>query len=355
MMQTTNSPSPQSITNRSIILILLLITSACAGSSSAKLVTEARQWNISAESAIDIPIIALISTSLERRQLARSDNPNAWIEDFWAHRDPSPATSENELRGVLRQRARYLNGRFPNVDLLKLPEPWKVFLLMGPWESVNNYREGDSEYWLIYEFPSRRRILSAAALHRGNLFEHPDLDDVWNRLQDSSLTIQERIEALRSIAWYELPSTAEHLLALSDEVRSTFLHEWDKVLLALSGRMAYLGGTDKARHLATLEAIGQPTTDILRKSLAQDYDVVDFHTDLRNARIDFARSNRSNFFGPHPAVWTAPDSLFERLARDFPMPENPTGWDWRGDLSLSHGPPVWFHPELPVATFIYGI
>jgi len=318
-MQITNSTSPQSIIKRSILLILILITSACAGSSSAKLVTEARQWTISAESATDLPIIALISTGTERRRLTRSADPDAWIESFWVRKDPSPATSKNELREVLRQRAKYLSRRFPNVDLLKLPEPWKVFLLMGPWESASNYLNRDSEYWLTYEFPSRQRILSAASLHRGNNFEYPDLDDVWNRLQDSSLTIQERISALRSIAWYELPSNAERLLTIADEVSFKFLKEWDKVLLALSGRMAYLGGTDKARYLATLKAIGQPTSDILRKSLAPDYDVADFHTDLRNARINFAKSNRSNFFGPHPSVWTESDSLFERLARDFPI------------------------------------
>jgi len=354
-METTNSPSLQSITNRSAILILYLITSACAGPSSTRLVSEAQQWNISAELMTDVSIIALIGTSADRRGLSRSANPDAWIDAFWTRKDPSPATSENELHGVLRQRAKYLNRRFPNLDLLELPEPWKVFLLMGPWESALHNLNRESDFWLIYQFPSPQWIPSVAELHRGNYFEYPDLDDVWNRLQDSLLTIQERIEALRSIAWYELPSTAERLLALSDEVRSTFIHDWDKVLLALSGRMAYLGGTDKARHLATLEAIGQPTTDILRKSLASDYDVVDFHTDLQNARNIYARSNESKFLSPHPAIWTEPDSLLERLARDFPMPENPTGWDWRGDLSLSHGPPVWFHPELPVATYIYGI
>jgi hypothetical protein len=338
-----------------LVLLLLLASSACGEPTPLRLIRTGNLPELSAESATDVPIIAMIASRSEQMSFLNAANPDAWIEAYWARNDPSPGTPGNELRDVLRQRMQYLSRRFPERDLTELEDPWPIFLLKGPWESARHNLTPEFSFWLDYEVPSRQRIPSAEEAQRGSFFEFPTLDRAWDHLQDPLLAWQERLVALRSIAWYELPTVAERLLALPPDVSGKLQPEWDDLLLVLARRMAYQGDEDMPRRLATLAAIGEPATTILRKSASVSYEAIEFHADVRRARKSFARIRRPLFQSPHPAIWTEPDSLLRRLVRDYPMPENLTGWDWRGDLSLSHGPPAWINPDLPMATYIYGL
>lgn len=355
------NPRRHSIPFRPLVLLLLLTISACGEPVPLRMIRTTSQREFSIESAAEVSIIAMIASRNEQIGFLNSDDLAAWIEDYWERNDPSPGTPENELRQVLQQRMQYLSRRFPDHDLTELDDPWPTFLFMGPWESARPNFTPEFPFWLNYEVPSRRRIPSEGGKQGGSFFEFPSLDGAWERLQDPSLLWVERLKALRLIVWYELPTVAEHLLALPSEQYATFQPQWNELLLVLAGRMAYLGDEDRARRLATLVAIGEPAKEILRRSASLRYEASEFHADIEKAWERHARIRRPlfqsplpMFRSPHPAIWIEPDSLLRRLVQDYPMSETLTGWDWRGDLSLSHGPPTWTNPDLPIATFIYG-
>ncbi len=354
MRQIIETFSQQMITNRLLVLLLLLTSSSCGEPIALRLIRTTSQLDLSTDSAADVPIIAMIASRSEQMGLLAAEDKDAWIEAYWKRNDPSPETPENELRQVLQQRMQYLLLRFPDCDLTELDDPWPSFLFMGPWESAQPNLTPEFPFWLDYKVPTRQRIPSVGAVQGGSFFEFPTMDGAWDRLQDSSLLQEERLGALRSIIWYELPVIAERLLELPPEIHRTFPQSWEDLLLVLAGRMAYQGDENRARRLATLVAIGEPSAEILRKSVSLRYETIEFHTDLQNARERFTGTRSPLSRTPHPAIWTEPDSLLLRLVRDYPMPENLTGWDWGGDISLSHGPPAWIHPDLSVATYIYG-
>ncbi|MFC1629409.1 GWxTD domain-containing protein, partial [Gemmatimonadota bacterium] len=76
----------------------------------------------------EVRIAAMISDASTRREMRQSEDPIAWLDDFWQQRDPTPSTPENEALQVYLQRAEFLQNRFPELVDTEWPELMNLFL-----------------------------------------------------------------------------------------------------------------------------------------------------------------------------------------------------------------------------------
>jgi hypothetical protein len=306
----------------------------------------------------DLPILSVLLPTGSLRNLRNAEDPDAWISEFWEGLDPTPGTPENEAKEVLHQRADYLARRFADTSLAELPEYWKAFLLRGPWESVRLQGSENDPYAYVLLYSSvpvgyGYEVSIRGGGHRRIRF--PSLAHAWTGLEDDTMSKDHRLRALRDIVRYETPAVARRLLAIPRRSLEPLLPEWDELLTVLAGRMGYLGGDASARRLAALTAFGEPPRFVLQRAAEGEYSQEAFAADLRIARQRHAYMTGTGFPEPHPVLWLDPEGLIASLLEDFPMPVGITGWDWRGDLWLSHGPPALLTTEGRIATFLYGV
>jgi len=70
---------------------------------------------------LDISLTIILLSPARRRALLSAEDPAVWVADYWKRTDPSPDTPENEALEVFRQRAKYLQARFPDTFLNEIP------------------------------------------------------------------------------------------------------------------------------------------------------------------------------------------------------------------------------------------
>ena len=77
----------------------------------------------------DIQLTVLFLPLWDLRELSGSADQLAWIREWWQRHDPTPDTPENETLSVLRQRVKYIDARFPGLEIGDLPELLSVVLI----------------------------------------------------------------------------------------------------------------------------------------------------------------------------------------------------------------------------------
>ncbi len=358
-----------------LLLIAGIVVTSCAGSGpSSQEVTQI----VAADRIEEVRIAALISNASMRREMRQSEDPIAWLDNFWQQRDPTPSTPENEALQVYMQRAEFLRNRFPELVDAEWPELMVLFLKLGSpdwqgpeyvvWPRVDD--EGKDRtiptisggfQWerMRYGTPHAFTLVVEEGELRRNLqvvvpYDPPSLEGVWEILEGSTASASERIEALTRISWYELPSIASRLLNLSPAGFTGIQDQYMVTLERISVRSAYRLGVEGVRRLAALRAAGATPELCIRRAMSGEYSVQNLLTDLRplsNRRYILARGpNR----GPHPLLWLNPEGLLESLTRDFPASHTMTGWDWQGDVFLAFGPPAYLDINNRAARFLWG-
>jgi len=320
----------------------------------------------------------MISDASVRREMRQSEDPIAWLDDFWLQHDPTPSTPENEALQVYMQRAEFLQNRFPELIDAEWPALMILFLKLGSpdWQGPEYVvwprtdEEGQDRtiptisggfQWerMRYGTPHAFTLIVEEGRIKKNLqvvvpYDPPSLDGVWEILEGGTASPSERINALTRISWYELPSIASRLLNIPPASFTGIQDEYTVALERISIRSAYRLGVDGIRRLAALRAAGASPELCIRRAMSGDYTVQNLLTDLRPLSFRRYILARGPNRGPHPLLWLNPEGLLESLTRDFPAPHTMTGWDWQGDVFLAFGPPAYLDVNNREARYLWG-
>jgi GWxTD domain-containing protein len=133
------------------LLLLLIIMTGCGGSKIA-LDPDSRDFYETAR---------LIMTKQERdifNHLPDKDARKEFILDFWAKRDPDPATEENEFREEFFRRIDYANQRFNEGTLGWKTDRGRVYIYFGQPDRIerrpmlNNPNIKALQIWIYYRY-----------------------------------------------------------------------------------------------------------------------------------------------------------------------------------------------------------
>lgn len=353
------------------------IIASCAAPGSNELVQQVTP-NVPPERLQEARIAALIGDPSDRRAMRQADDIEEWLDEFWRRRDPTPSTAVNEIVEVYKQRAAYMESKFPELISSGWSEQSVLFLQLGvpdwqgpefvPWPRPNE--EGydrtlptapGSYQWerLTYSTPFEFTLVVEEGSVRKdpNLFNYtdpPSLEGVWDTLENPGATAEQKRQALTRISWYELPDVAERLLNVPPENLSDVDDHYRETLHHLTLRSSYTLESKSIRRLAALIAAGAPPELNLRRAISGEYSAEALTLDLfplSGRRFILARMpNR----GPHPNLWRNPEELLEMLVELFPAPHTLTGWDWRGDLYLAMGAPTFLDMRNRTAHYLWG-
>lgn len=327
----------------------------------------------------DISMTIILLNAGRRRALLRSEDAVSWITDYWKRIDPSPGTSENEALEVFRQRAKYLNNIFPDIPLNEVPEPWTSFLRNGHWDWIQSgylpitLRYIDVERStpesiaykdsmllatdvLVYNSPEPFKVViyENDVIYGTTDPKTPSLRRDWETLENPRSSSRRKESALRRITWFETKSFAQKLLDIPKSSLENLGSTLDVYLRRMSIRRSYCLGVDGSRRLAAITAAGAPPRLQLTRTISDEYSTEQYLADL-DAILEkqpdkySPRSNR-----PHPALRFRPEEFIIELAERFSTTKSVTGWDWRGDLYLSHGPPLHYSVDQRIAYYAYG-
>jgi len=326
----------------------------------------------------DISLTVLLLNPGRIRALMSSEDPLAWIAEYWERNDPSPDTPENEALEVLRQRARYLNDLFPGLPLNEIPEPWESFLRNGHWDWIQSgilpftlryiddarstpvrtaYRDSIlfATDILLYNSPEPFMV----AIYENDVIGGPEdpkiasLRRAWETLENPRSSRSRKGSALRRITWYEIPSFARRLLDIPDSSLADLGDALDEHFRRMALRRAYCLGTDGARRLAAITAAGASPRLQLTRAAGEEYATEQYLSDLRKLLEDRRDSDPPRSERPHPSLLRQPEGFLVELAERFPTTESVTGWDWTGDLYLAFGPPLFFFAERRTAYYTH--
>ncbi len=355
---------------------LALLAAACA----APRVTETVRHltpNLSEERMLDLQVALILGDSATRRQARRADDLEGWLDAWWAQRDPSPGTPENEALLVYRARAKYLVTKFPGTPFGEWPLVWNYFLLYGPADQ----RGPDFVPWIRPEEAERQRTPSMVLgylrerlqygtpepfqliIDKDRLVKDPErkipkvppsLDGVWATLEDPASSVIERRQALTRLSWYELPMVAERLLAIPDSRWTAMPDVQQSAFTRLARRMAYQHPIEELRRLAAMGAAGAGPAGLMRRAAAPSYSAILFQADLQALSDRQWWLPRNPTRGPHPRLWTDPEGLLADLAQQYRDDDRMTGWDWRGDLNLAMGTPAFLDQRNRLAHYLWG-
>jgi GWxTD domain-containing protein len=114
------------------------------------------EWHLS------VRYIMTPQEALDYRALKTVAERDEFITRFWARRDPTPATPQNEFRDEFDRRVAYANAHFANpndgphtgVDT----DRGRIYVLFGAPASVSTYRTGAYEIWQygrLQQFPAK--------------------------------------------------------------------------------------------------------------------------------------------------------------------------------------------------------
>jgi GWxTD domain-containing protein len=121
----------------------------------------------------------ILATDEEREAWGRlrdDDARAAFVDTFWNHRDPDPATGTNELRALIAQRVAFADQFFVASNELRgaMTDRGRVFVLLGPPARV--HRQALQRYQTTFVTPRERTPLNGT-MERWVYFK-PQLVDV---------------------------------------------------------------------------------------------------------------------------------------------------------------------------------
>lgn len=315
----------------------------------------------------DLQIALLLAESEELSRLHSDRAVQKWLDQFWAGKDPTPGTSENEALEIFRQRIKWIESRLPAIPVQEWEEPWKSFLVYGfpvsqgaeltngspPWQKTfYGYQEQPvpgiirdrydfntpASFTLVFEdtvlVETRGRFPPSIP---------PLIQNVWSVLEDPTSPEGHKIRALLNLSWYELPSIIERILRIPRE-NFTLIEEYrDRALHSLAVRGSYLLGQGGIRRIAALRAAGGSYGMVLERILAGTYSQHDLTTDLSALLLTDSDTPNPVAQYLNPRLRFDSDALFTEIIHEYPSQRSLTGWDWRGDVTLAFGKPDWFN------------
>jgi len=334
------------------------------------------------ERLLDLRLAAFLSTQRERRELRNTHYPVAWLNEYWEEHDPTPGTPANELLDVCRQRAVWLETRYPGTPFGELPTSWSLFLRYGL-PDVSGHNPVFDSTWQSRSGPrtvgNRSRYQDAARLRYGSprpfilIVENetepavaldnapprrpPSLEGAWEDLEDREASTWRKQRALLFLSWYELPGTAERLLALPEELLAGCEDQVEETIERLAVRGCYLLPPDGIRRMAILRAARAAPRVIVERTMSGHLTADELAADLKGARsraFEQATLERIPDRGPHVEVWQDPEMLIGEILRVFPSESTLTGWDWQGDSALNYGPPAFIDHEHRIVYYTWG-
>ncbi|MFC1540357.1 hypothetical protein ACFL41_02560 [Gemmatimonadota bacterium] len=320
------------------------------------------------ERLLDLRLAAFLGTQRERRALRNARDPVVWLDEYWAEYDPTPGTPENELLEVFRQRATWLEALFPGAPFGDMSTLWSLFLRYGlpdvsgqnpvfdsTWQgrggarSVANQARFQDATRLRYGSPRpfslvvRGTFEPATAVDNAPPRRPPSLEGAWEDLEDPDVSVWRKQRALLFLSWYELPATAERLLAFPEELLAGCEEQFIDAVERLTVRSCYLLPRAGIRRIAVLRAARADPRRILDRTISGIYAADELAADLAETRrrvSDDLTLERLPDRGPHVKVRQDPEQLINDLLTAYPSGTSLTGWDWRGDAVLYFGSPA---------------
>ncbi len=325
----------------------------------------------------DFRLTAFLAQPSVRRSMYTADDVVEWLDNYWQELDPTPGTPENEALSVYRNRAAFLQRKFPDTPFGEWLEPWGLFLRYGlpdsrgpehpPWQMLRaprfSSRRSGQAWCLNYTTPwTFTFTLGLGSQPSTSSFRKPprkppSLEGAWETLEDPASPPSRRRRALAYICWYELPEVAERLLQVPQERFSGITDMRQLALHRLTVRSSYLLEPQAVRRLAALIAAGGSAETFLRRAISGQYSSSALRQDLEvleDMRSQLQVVERMPNRGPNIELWDDPEMLLRELARKFPSDDRITGWDWRGDLYLAYGRPAYLNTRQRLAYFTWG-
>lgn len=361
-----------------IAVILLAATfSGCVAPPPAEVIQAARP-RVPQDRLSEVQLTAYLAAGRHRAAMRDAEDVGAWLDAYWEERDPTPSTPQNELLDVYRARAEYLSERFPDIPFGEWSEPWGIFLHYGLWDARGPefvtwgrpneegiartppaWEGGFLRQRFRYGSPENFTLITLEGeLQRQPGLEEPpgppDIDGVWELLEDPTSSVIRKREALTNISWYEHPDIIQRLLQVPPERLANVGDLKKEVFRRLVVRSSYRLGTEGARRLAALLAAGGADELALRRAIQDSYPPEQMVADLNTLSDRQFRLERATARGPHPMLWRDPEGLLQRLPRIFPAPDHLTGWDWQGDVYLTLGPPAYLDENGRTAHFLWS-
>lgn len=121
----------------------------------------------SAELWGDSPEAHYLATGAEKAQwkaLKNREERTKFVEEFWARRDPTPETAENEFRTTFKARVAFADRTFSNPLAARgsLSDRGRIFVLLGKpsqmlWEKASAYSEPETWGYAKEQLPVRVR------------------------------------------------------------------------------------------------------------------------------------------------------------------------------------------------------
>jgi len=379
----TDSRSNRSITPLFLFLLPLLLLAGCSYQFPRAEPVSLPTGSIPGDRLLDIRIAAFLGTQAERRALRDAEDPVIWLDEYWLKHDPTPGTPENEALQVYRQRAIWLESRFPDTPFGEWLTLWSTFLRFGLPDAVGDrmisnrviqtergarsitptlsrfatstrQRYGSPRpFMLIFEEESE----SAVAIDRAAPREHPTLEEAWEDLEDPGETIWRKQRALLHLSWYELPGIGQRLLELPEHLLAGCEDQFTDVVERLGIRSCYLLQPDEIRRVAVLRAARADPRMVLLRILTGHYTPGELESDLAETRSNSsagATLERIPNRGPHVEVWQDPERLIDEILKAYPSETRLTGWNWQGDAVLCFGPPAFSAPDRRIASYTWG-
>lgn len=335
------------------------------------------------ERLLDMQIAAFLGTQAVRRSMRNAEDPLVWLDTYWLEHDPTPGTPENEALQVYRQRAIWLESRFPDFPFGEWPTRWGTFLRFGLPDAVGDrmisnrviqtekgsrtitptlsrfarstrQRYGSPRpFMLIFEEESE----PAAAVDRAPPRRHPTLEGAWEDLEDPGASVWRKQRALLFISWYELPGVVENLLDVPEHLLTGCEDQFSDALERLGIRSCYLLRPEEIRRVAVLRAARADPRMVLQRIMSGHYTPGELESDLAETRSHSPGSTtleRIPNRGPHVEVWQDPERLIDEILQAYPSETRLTGWDWRGDVALCFGPPAFSAERNRIALYTWG-
>jgi GWxTD domain-containing protein len=99
----------------------------------------------------DVQYIISAEELSEFRQLRNTQERDSFISQFWAQRDPSPGTPQNEFRDEFYRRLKYANAHFadpanPSHDGMET-DRGLFYVMYGAPDNIEQYPAGAYEIW----------------------------------------------------------------------------------------------------------------------------------------------------------------------------------------------------------------
>jgi GWxTD domain-containing protein len=82
-----------------------------------------------------------------------------FIADYWSDKDPNPDTLENELLLEFRDRVKFVNIKFSDLNRGWRSDRGRIYIIYGPPQMVERYSNQSDGLYEIWEFPSGLKFI----------------------------------------------------------------------------------------------------------------------------------------------------------------------------------------------------